>query len=221
MTEPRRQRTIFCPLEIEAKGLKKHGVEDSITISGPGAQSVEKAVRDASGGPVHRHFILAGLAGGLNPKILSGEAFWISRILDSDANTLAMDESVNPESGSRASIHMVNTPLFSPEDKRKLHEASKADLVDMEAWAFAQACEKLGIKWSIIRGVSDDSSENLPPGTDSLVDQSGSSRPWRIATYLLTRPWRIPALTRLSGRTSRALENVACELRKLSGSTGL
>ena len=215
MTEQRPQRTLFCPLEIEARSLKKQGVSDPITISGPGAMAVEKAVRQAIKTPVQQHFILAGLAGGLDARILSGQAFWIDRILDAHGQVVGMDDSPKSVPSSIASIHMANKPIYSPAEKRLLHESSKADLVDMEALAFARACEASGVKWSIIRGVSDASDETLPPGSGSLIDQEGHSRPWRIAGYVLTSPWRIPALIRLSGRTSRALENVACELKKL------
>ena len=168
---------IFCPLEIEARGLKKQGVSDPITISGPGADAVENAVGHACKMAARQHFILAGLAGGLDGRILSGQAFWVDRILDAHGQLVGTDDSTKSESSSIASIHMANKPLYSPTEKRLLHESSKADLVDMEALAFARACEASGIKWSIIRGVSDAFDENLPPGSDSPVSYTHLTLP--------------------------------------------
>ncbi len=215
MTQSRSQRIILCPLKIEARTLRKHGIEDTILISGPGADAVEKAVHEASREGLDTHLVLAGLAGGLNPEIRSGEAFCIIRFLDSNGALLNTAKTCRIEKSPSTTIHMAENPIYSPEAKRSLHQTSKAGLVDMEARRFAQVCDSLGMKWSILRGVSDDFSENLPPDSASLVDRNGNSRPTVIAAYVFRHPWRIPALLRLSKRTSKALKNVALELKKL------
>lgn len=205
---------IFCPLQIEARTLKKQGIKDPIAISGPGADAVEAAVRAAVGQGSSNHFILAGLAGGLNPEIQSGDAFWISKILDESGSLMNSEEPLRPENARLGSIYMAREPIFTPNEKRVLHESSTADLVDMEAGRFADVCSELKIKWSIIRGVSDDATECLPPGSDTLVDDEGAARPAIIAAYILRYPWRIRSLMSLSRRTDTALKNVAIELKK-------
>ena len=214
MTEPRLPRTIFCPLQIEGRTLEKQGVTDPVRISGPGADAVEAAVRAAPRQDAGNHFILAGLAGGLNPDICSGNGFWISRVLNEHGAVVNSEEPLNPENGPFASIHMSSEPIFGPAEKALLYESSTADLVDMEAWRFAEVCSELGIRWSIIRGVSDAAMEQLPTGSDKLVDAQGAARPLKITIYILSHPWRIPSLMSLSRRTDKALRNVAEELKK-------
>ena len=209
------QETILCPLQIEAKILRKWGIKAPIRVSGPGGDAIDQTVRNMVRNTNRTHLILAGVAGGLDPAIQAGSAFWISGILNSQGDPMVSKNQFSPQDAPRTTICMVEKPLFSPSAKKTLFESSGAGLVDMEARSFALSCQKIGVKWSIVRGVSDDWRQALPDGAERLVDECGAPRPLRIAGYIMGHPWRIPALWQLSSRTTKAMENVARELKKL------
>ncbi|MDG2423647.1 MAG: hypothetical protein P8M22_06700 [Phycisphaerales bacterium] len=210
MTAPPARRAILCPLEFEARALRKARLADPVRVCGPGEAAVENAVREVVQELAPAKLILAGLAGGLQPDIQSGQAHWITRVVAAKGDLIADSPAEQMVDG--LSICTVQAPAETPEAKQAIHLASGADLVDMESQRFVEVCEELGVPWAILRGVSDQSSEPLPPGTIDLVDAKGRPRKVRTLAFLARNPWRIPGLMKLAGRSSRAMKQVAAEL---------
>ena len=206
------RRTILCPLEIEAKGLRRADLPGHIVVCGPGESAIENTVRELfeQSGPCH--LVLAGLAGGLEATIRPGDAHWISHVLDLEGNLIA--RSPQRAEGAGKSICTVQTAVETASAKRSLHQATGADLVDMESQRFVEVCVELGIAWEILRGVSDEANHDLPPGSLDLVDSRGKPRMRKVIRYLACNPLRILSLMKLARRASRAMKHVAIELKR-------
>jgi len=207
-------RIILCPLEIEAKSLRKAGLSDSIMVCGPGQDAVEEQLRQLATEKSPSGVILAGLAGGLNPTILAGEAHWIDEILDEEGRQIAQKPSNGH--GTGRSICTVPNAIETVSAKTSLYRATEADLVDMESRRFVEVCQELGLDWGILRGISDEAIHELPAGSLNLVDANGRAKPMSVLSYLARNPLRIAGLIRLARRSSRAMKQVANELNRVS-----
>jgi nicotinate-nucleotide adenylyltransferase len=97
----------------------------------------------------------------------------------------------------------------TPDEKSRLAAASRAQLVDLESYAFASCAEAVGLRWGIVRGVSDGARETLPAELAGFVDASGETRPGRVLAAIARSPSLVRALMRI-GRASRlALRNAS------------
>jgi len=103
----------------------------------------------------------------------------------------------------------VDRPVLSAHEKRRLaEEHPSAMLVDMESHAFASACEIRGLRWLILRSVSDGPQDELPAQAPSWVDAAGRTRPMRVAFDLVRHPREVPHTIRLAHAARRALKDL-------------
>ena len=182
-----------------------------------GHQATEQAVEQefAKHGPGLR-LILAGVAGGLSHDVEIGQAFQITHVTDSSGAIIAQDDSMTP----KAALCTVDAIVETLEDRLKLHGATGADLVDMEASHFIRACEARELSWMVFRGVSDDVESAIPPGCEDFIDEGGHSRIGRIFLSLALHPWRIPAMVHLDRSVKLAMAGVSRLLLEKIGSEG-
>lgn len=115
-------------------------------------------------------------------------------------------------SDGRVTLLGSDAVIHSPRAKAALGERTGADLVDTESHHFAPACEAAGLRWAIVRAVSDGPEDALPRGVETWVDSQGRTKPNAVAMACLTRPWLIPGLMRLRTNTATALEAMASRL---------
>jgi nucleoside phosphorylase len=115
------------------------------------------------------------------------------------------------ESARRAdlpSVVGVDQPVFSARDKRALRERTGAFVVDTESHEFARACDAAGVRWAVVRGVSDGPDDALPRQAARWVTEDGLTRPWRVAATLASHPWQVGRVARLGRCSSRAMRAV-------------
>lgn len=115
-------------------------------------------------------------------------------------------------SDGRVTLLGSDAVIHSPRAKAALGERTGADLVDTESHHFAPACEAAGLRWAIVRAVSDGPGDALPRGVETWVDSQGRTKPNAVAMACLTRPWIIPSLMRLRTNTASALSAMASRL---------
>ena len=212
---------IVCALAYEHRALRRASI-GGIELSepcGPGANAIERWAdrfeqeHGAEARERRTPVILAGLAGGLRELWRLGEAAWIREVRMEDGREL---EPPYPQSASsaskRASVCSSGVIVRSPAERRTLAERTGCDLVDQESAAFAEAGERYGWRWGIVRGVSDGVGDRLPSGIEAWVDDRGRSRPGRIALDLIRRPSGIPMTGRLSRASRQAMASVAARL---------
>jgi hypothetical protein len=205
---------VLCPLRFEQRALERAGVGRIADLAcvGPGAPGMDQRL-DRIVLPNHDPLILAGLAGGLNPAIRAGAACVISRVIALGDATMTPDLAGGtiPSAVVACSVE----PLTNPQQRRTLRQETGADLVDMESLAFARFCQRRRIRWSIVRGVSDDAGTTLPPGIGRWVDGRGRTRSGAVIGDLLLHPrhWRLMMRLGRDGRLAmRAVADILLQM---------
>lgn len=214
---------VVCPLQFELQGLARAGLERycELHCCGPGAHGVKRWFDRHR--PVGRTVVLAGLAGALRPEIAAGSA-WIIREALSDASPSerwrpSWMPAPSPDAQPPLRVVSVTCTVTLPREKTLLAERSGADLVDLESATFARTADQLGLKWGIVRGVSDAACDALPPNIDQWVDDRGGTRPVVAGLAVLRRPWLIAHVLRLKRAGDQAMAAIAAHLRDhLAGS---
>ena len=194
-----------------------------IHCCGPGAEAARKWVNGL--GSVHdRIVVLAGLAGGLSPQAQPGQAFFVKQVRDIDINSSALKPDLTSPQGSRISavagsesIVAVSAghPICTVSGKRDVRRRTGADLVDLESFAFAEAAEARGLRWMIVRGVSDGPEDALPAEVSRFVNARGRMRIGVVLFNVFKRPALIREMLRLRHASSYAMKAAAAMVRDI------
>ncbi len=153
--------------------------------------------------------IIAGVAGGLDPRLGIGDV-----VIDSasqDAPRIA--EFIHAMSGGRnvhiGPIHTSKHMVTSPREKKLLFEKTRALAVEMENKYTRILANRREIPWLGIRTISDTAFESMPAQVVRFVDSMGAVRPWEITVSLARQPLLIPEVMRLGRHTQIATRKLA------------
>lgn len=210
---------VLCPLEIERRAIARalsaayrrmppaaRSLAPDIIRTGPGPVAVSTVVFSLAEREERPTLVvLAGLAGGLAPTSLTPR---IGGVVDLERHRWI--PTVRPDlPGEEVTVVGVDDPVTTRAEKMALRARTKAQLVDCESHAFARACHRVGLAWSVVRAVSDGPDDALPPKAGAWVDAGGQTRPLRVAADLAMDPRLIPVVRRLGKRASAALAALA------------
>lgn len=82
--------------------------------------------------------------------------------------------------------------------------------LDMETAAIARVCDRRGIPWSVFRSISDRATDgSVDEEVFHLSNQDGTPNAKAIASYVLRRPARLPAMARMAKAAKLATERAA------------
>lgn len=209
MSEP----VILCPLEIERRAAAKAvGERARVVRCGPGRQNIIRAINDLRDKPPPL-VILFGVAGALRYVNMSPR---IDRVIDAERGLTWRVNHIMPGNehpvGVLGTAELVATPGRKRVLRRRFREAA---LVDNESHAFAESMTTLGVRWTIIRGVSDWPHQYLPRQCARWVTEDGRACGKTLALDLLRRPWLIGDLLSLRSRAKEGLESAADRLSRL------
>lgn len=212
---------IITPLGHEASALRKvlsrHGL--TAHISGLGPEAIKKATLKLIGGAageVPRLMILAGLAGGLKPAQTLPRCGWGTTIVDATGNPVrGRAKSLVGCSWPALRITSIAEPICFPDGKRELAAATDADYGDTESFWFAQTCADNDVPWAVIRAVSDDVDEILPPAVLKWTTPEGKTDPAQVIKDMFRHPSLIGKAMRLGSKSKHAMGLIAAELDKV------
>jgi nucleoside phosphorylase len=170
--------------------------------TGIGKDAVIRAVNAAAGGGNRPGLIiLAGTCGGL---IACEDCPPIASVVDELVQHKWIPFMPGPARGG-VSLVGVDRIVSTPDDKAALARATGAAVVDMEAHAFAAHCQRLDIRWSVVRAVSDTPEETLPGEVLGWVTPAGDTRPVRAVLDMIRKPSLIPHVRAAMSRADRVL----------------
>lgn len=210
---------VFCPLGFERRAFLRFGKLPVVT-TGPGADCIRRAFAARDAWPVRdpRFVVLLGLAGSLDARVAPGTDHACAEVVTEGSPT-PLRSTLIPHATARIVEHA--SVVGTPEEKARLAAATHAHLVDLESHAFASCAESAGLRWGVVRGVSDGAHETLPAELAGFVDARGETRVARVVAALVRRPSLVPALMRI-GRTSRlALRNASFTVDALGARSAL
>jgi len=104
----------------------------------------------------------------------------------------------------RGALAGVDRLLASPQEKRRLREATGAVAADMESHAVAEAARQATRPFVVLRAVADPADQALPGTARQALGPDGRVRPLAVARSLLGRPDDLPALLALWRQSARA-----------------
>ncbi|HEV8533352.1 MAG TPA: hypothetical protein VGT00_18155 [Methylomirabilota bacterium] len=114
---------------------------------------------------------------------------------------------------STGTLVTVPEVAATPEAKAKLRAATGAVAVDMESSLILRAALEAGCPGLVLRGVSDDASDGLPPELAALLTAEGRVLKARAAEAVLRHPAILPRALKLRRVTRGALAAVADALQ--------
>jgi adenosylhomocysteine nucleosidase len=185
--------------------------------------------------------IIAGLAGGLDPRLRIGDAVLYNLCYDARAIDFPPlgrpDCGVAPEevasaagdgllSGflcgalTRAGVPFIQAPGITAgrivtEAKEKLALGARygAAAVDMETYQALNACARLGLPAAALRVISDEARRDIPD-FNRVYNADGRINGWRMASAMMARP---SAALRLMLTVRPALQSLRVSLRAVMG----
>lgn len=226
MPIPTGQATVLCPMAVERAAVERvlgsmhPNLRPVVIQTGVGKDAIVRAVeRLAATAPSDRPSIvvLAGCCGALAHV---DDVPAIAGIIDEHRRSWGAGGPLHAPLAvgfhpRGVTLIAVDRIISTPADKHALHEATGAAIVDMEAHAFAAACERHGLRYAIVRGVSDRPDETLPEETLHWIRPDGSTRTLRAIIDLLRRPGHIPHMISFVRRCNRVLPKVGQRVREL------
>ena len=146
-----------------------------------GLPTVRIGVRGAAGLPEGR-LVSFGLAGALHDGLRVGDVLDATRVVDDRGETLWEGAGLGV-SGARGGVVLASDVLVhDPAERRRLHESSGADAVDMESGVLARSGRLSGV----LRAISDDAG-SVVEGVDRTVHADGRTNFAGLLRWIATR----------------------------------
>ena len=166
-----------------------------------GLRAERIGVRGATGLPEGR-LVSFGLAGALHDGLQVGELLDATRIVDSAGATLWEGAPLGVPGARHATMLASDVLVHDPSDRRRLHESSGADAVDMESGVLAASGRLAGV----VRAVSDIPSSSVQ-GVDDTVHADGTTDVVGLLRWIAVR----------RGDAIRSMRDALTALRALQG----
>ena len=195
-------------LKEEAGAFRKRRAEDrtiSILVTGIGKENTRRTLLERLDEVKPAFVLTCGFAGGLNPRLSSGEVLFSTE--DSKLSAELSATGAKP-----AKFHCASRIATTVAEKAELRRTTATDAVEMESEAVHQVCRERGIPCATVRVVSDTANENLPLDFNQLSKPDLSLDFGKLICAVVKSPRRIPALLRLQKNCASAAEKLAAVL---------
>lgn len=167
-----------------------------------GLPAARIGVRGAAGLPDGR-LVSFGLAGALHDGVRVGEVLDATRVVDATGATLWEGPPLGALGAREATVLAADALVHDATERRRLHESSGADAVDMESGVLAASGRLAGV----VRAVSDGTASRIE-GVDGTVHPDGRTDVSGLLRWVATR----------RGDALRSMRDALAALRALEGS---
>jgi adenosylhomocysteine nucleosidase len=183
--------TFACATTAEARVAKRAGLST--------ARVGIRAVNGVPSGSV----VSFGLAGALHDGLRVGDVLDATRVVDERGQTLWQGSPLGIEGARDATVLASHDLVHDADERRRLHEASGADAVDMESGVLARSGRLAGV----VRVISDDAKSSIE-GVDTTIHPDGSTDVVGLLRWVATR----------RGDAIRSMKDAVSALRALERS---
>jgi hypothetical protein len=166
-----------------------------------GLTAVRIGVRGAAGLPDGR-LVSFGLAGALHDGLHVGDVLDATRVVDSGGVTLWEGSSLGVAGAREATLLASDVLVHDATERRRLHESSGADAVDMESGMLAASGRLAGA----LRAISDVPASAVE-GVDDTVHADGTTNVVGLVRWVATK----------RGDAVRSMRDALTALRALQG----
>jgi len=196
---------LVCPTEREARALR--GAAAAVGTGAACAERLQALIREREPSGV----LILGVCGGLDPSLGPGGLILGRAVLargreERRPSQLLLDPA--RRSLRRAGVPFVSSriytaarPIASRRAKVKAWNEFGAAGVDLESYWLAEAAERAGLPWLVVRAVVDPAGWALPRSLAEWASDADSAGALRAAAV---RPWEWLAYARLAAAWARA-----------------
>ena len=188
----------------------------AVVLSGIGQKNAEDATNVLLDVFAPKIICSAGYAGGLSSRLKQSNLCVPEQVIRAlDGQALDLSNSIPRKASpvpNKLTLLTVNEVVESPEQKRKWHEQTGAELVDMETFAVAEVCRVREVPFRSIRVILDAVDDRIPKDITTILDNldKGVSRfSGTILGSVWSRPSMVLDLVSLKRRAFIATERLA------------
>jgi nucleoside phosphorylase len=192
-----------------------HGHDVVAAVAGVGPRHSARVAAALLASVRPDHLVVAGVAGGLAPALAVGDVVVPAVVRDLDTG-----ETWSAHGLGRLTLdgELVTSGVLHGWDVLEAEAGAGTLAVDMETSAIAAACERAGVPWTAIRGLSDVVREGtVDTSTLELVREDGATDLAGVARHLARHPGRLRAMTAMGRDAGRATRAVADRLAEALG----
>ena len=146
-----------------------------------GLRAARIGLRGAAGLP-DGELVSFGLAGALHDGLRVGDVLDATRVVDSDGATLWQGSPLGVRGAREATVLASDVLVHDATERRRLHETSGADAVDMESGMLAASGRLAGV----LRAISDVPASSVE-GVDSTVHADGRTDVLGLARWVVAK----------------------------------
>jgi len=146
-----------------------------------GLRAVRVGVRAVNGVPDGR-IVSFGVAGALHDGLAIGDVVDATRVVDASGTTLWEGAPLGVRGARTGTVLASNELVHDADERRRLHEASGADAVDMESGTLAATGRLAGV----VRAISDVPSSAIE-GVESTVHPDGRTDVAGLLRWVVSR----------------------------------
>jgi hypothetical protein len=179
----------------------------------------------AGGAPPRRRverILLVGVAGGLSPGLEVGDTVRAARVIEAAGE--GAPRSWAAPGGGEGTIVSAARILGTSGDKRalwrRLGRPPRA-LVDLESAVFVRAARRAGLRWTVVRAVSDPQEVDLPLDFAAASDAEGHVRRARVVRQLAAGPAAAGELGELRRRVAACAASLAAAAQRWAEEDGV
>jgi len=162
--------TFACATSAEERVAKRRGLP-----------TARVGLRAVNGVPPGR-LVSFGLAGALHDGLRVGDVLDATRVVDERGETLWSGSPLGVDGAREATVLASDDLVYDAGERRRLHESSGADAVDMESGVLARSGRLAGV----LRVVSDDAQSSIE-GVDTTIHPDGRTDVVGLLRFVATR----------------------------------
>lgn len=218
---------IVCGLKSEAdavrtslKAARVDAAKVRIGVSGANAARAE-AIAQGFLGDGAKAIVSAGLCGGLDPALKSGDLVVAERVVSASGDVVLADKrlaaAIADGSARRVAIFGSDEIVDSVEKKQALFRRYASETVDMESHGAARAAARANIPFIAIRAVADGAARALPKAALKAVTPSGGVDILAVIGECLKSPQQFEEIALLGRDSGAATETLRRDLGRFLG----
>lgn len=150
--------------------------------------------------------VVFGLAGAVEDRTPIATVVMPALVID---HATRRTHAHHPPGGEATSGALWTTDVMTPAAELPGLVEQGVIALDMETAAYAQACERAGVPWSVHRAISDHPSDEIDDELFSLLNLDGTPNKGNIARYGLRHPLRLLAKASVAKNGRLATHNAA------------
>jgi adenosylhomocysteine nucleosidase len=175
-------------------------------VTGMGPDLAAKGIDQLLDAVRPERVIVFGITGAVENETPIGSVMMPARVID---HATGRTHEHHPPGGEATDGALWTTGVMTPAKDLPDLIAKGVIALDMETAAYAHACERDGVPWSVHRAISDHPKDDIDDEVFGLFNLDATPNWGNIARYFLRHPRRIPGMFKLAKGSKLATENAA------------